>query len=262
MKNLFWLLVGALITLLVPALLSGPINNLTRGDRLVGTMKVADWEAPPAPKSPPKKESEQPATLEELSRTTQELLEATAELTSAGSGARSTFAILTLKNNSDKVVNNVRVKFDTYASDVLLDQAGDKPDAFLKNVKEITAPEMKQGDELTYKLWSSSSSPEYLKEDMQTFSSSGPVRMTYTFPDAEWETERTTLEKAIEDWFPYIGLAILILCAIVMAVLNHHYETLIKAMLKDQRLYDEERQKYEGDPQKYNPAGSTPKLKE
>lgn len=158
-------------------------------------------------------------------------------------------------------MNNVRVKFETYTADVLLDHEDDEQDKYIECVKEIVAPEMKQGDELTYKVWSASSSPEYLKEDVHTFSSSGAVRMRYIFPESEWETERSTFERVIEDWFPYIGLGLLILFAVAMAAVNHHYETLIKAMLKDRSVYDEERQKYEIDPQKYNPVSSNPQTK-
>lgn len=257
MKNFFWLLVGAIVALLVPAVLSEPINNLFSGDRLVGTMKIADWKPQPVPTATDDTTAQ--SNSDAVANAAGELVKLADEL--ANLTTKHTYATLTLKNNSDEVVNNVRIKFDTYAADVLLDRPEEQEDVFQRSVQEITVPEMKQGDELSYDIWTRSSSPEYLKDDIETFSSTGPIRMTYVFPESEWETERSTFEWVVEDWFPYIGLGLLLLFAVGMAIVNSHYETLIKGMLKDRDVYDEERQKYETDPQKYNPVTSNPKPK-
>jgi hypothetical protein len=259
MNKLLWLLIGAIITLLVPAVLSQPINEYFRGDRLVGTMKVADWQPEPVMQ---KREPTKAQSTEDIIKSAQQIAAEANDLASGNyARTKTTYAVLTLQNNSDKVVNNIRIKFQSNAADVLLDKPDDKDDVFQKDVDEITIPEMKQGDELTYRLWTSSNSPEYLREDVHTFSSTGPVRMRYVFPESDFETERSTFERVIDDWFPYIGLAMLLVFAGIMWALSSHYESLIKAMVKDQGLYAAERAKYEADPQKYNPATSNPKAK-
>lgn len=223
-------------------------------------MQVAEWQAQPQP-PPTKKEPKRPATADELVQSADELVKSIDDFASGRFDDRHTYAVLMLKNNSDKVVTNIRVKFKSYSADVLLDREDDKDDVFQTGVKEIAIPEMKQGDELTYRLWTSGSSPEYLKSDIDTFSSSGPVRMTYVFPESEWETEQSTLEWIIEDVFPWVGAALLTLMAILAAIFAHHYETLIKALLKDKSIYEEEREKFESDPAKYSPATWTLKPK-
>jgi hypothetical protein len=248
MKWLIATLVGAILALLVPAALSGPINDYFRSDRLVGTMEISPWQPNPATL---------PAQTEKSSGRTslQEILAGVDDIQSK----RNTFASLTLKNGSEEVINNIRVKFSNIRADALIDLDGEEKDSLTKGINEIKIAEMKQGDEITYRLWLDASLPQSLPNEIQTFSSSGKVRMRYKYPLYEFETEKSTIEWFLDEWAGFTVVILLLVLACVLGIVIAAYDEALKKILKDDAVYQRERDKYELDPAKYSAlAGGQP----
>lgn len=231
------------IGLILTAWLQQPINDFFRNDRIIASMTIGPWEARPdfATKKPIESTDAASAYLEALDDLSNSMK------------SKEAFAHLTLKNNSEKVITNIRVKLGSQA-DVFLASENPKPEDLKEDIKIIDVPDMKPGDDLTYHLWTGFTvDPEYFAKDVSTFSSSGPFRIEFSWPEQLETFDVTGFDRFVENWLPYILFGLLLLLVIVLGLFSAAYEEALKKILKDENLYRSEREKFEKNPKAYNP---------
>ncbi|WP_395622141.1 hypothetical protein [Sphingomonas daechungensis] len=241
---------GVILTLVLTAWLASPINNYFSSDRLVGTMEIGPMAERPLPQQ---KATDEPKTAEQL---LDELKEGLENLSRYGG---SSFANLTLENNSDKVVSNIRLKFVGYSADVLLDREGEDKDVYVQNVQQFDVPDMKPGDSLNYKMWLGTSSPEYAAENLKTYSSSGEVRMSVSWPETMDEFPHSGFDKFMDDWGMSAAFVLMLVLIGILSLVSYSYEDLVKKFFKDRTLFEEHQKRFTADPKKYNPFESPKK---
>jgi len=167
------------------------------------------------------------------------------------------FAAITIDNPTAKVAENVRVKIaDRSRLDALILSDDGLTRTTLKGKHDFKLPDMRPGDRVKMFLWGDSQFPKTLVTDqIKTFSSLGAMRTKFSAPSDNmyFESQDSALFKFIDDW---IGVAFLVIFGsliIVMFIALVFYENYFKNLLKDEKFYQLEKERYNDEPKKFSP---------
>ncbi len=246
-----------LLTLVVTAMFQSPLTEMFSAERLEARVILAPWVDRNSIEPSAARRS---ASLTPEGKAYQEALDDLNTSLATMSGASIDniefgVARFDVQNRSRNIVDNISLRFtnSTKAEEVQIFDGGVKKVSF-KDTSNIKLPDMKPGDNITVFVWAKYGFSEYLfPENLETFSSAGPIQLSIRWPRVERRTAATRFDWFMQDWSEWvIGCVafIFLLLLSAVAVVNDHYA---KAMLHDGDFYLDEKTRFDLNIKEFKP---------
>lgn len=240
-------LVVLILTSLAGALLKNPIDNLASSDRLRAEVQLSSWIDKPD-RSP--KINKQKSVEERIQEARDEALESMATY----SGGSFQFARMIITNEGSKKITDisVRMKEPFVASEIVLINEDGKRQ-FIEKADRVKIADMNPGDKVAIFIWSNYLSSLSAENTFSTYSSAGKFRMGIDWPKSQVVQYDSAVGQFIDEWFYWIfGVSVLLLL-VALGVSSSFQDDYLKKLLKNEKLYYIEKERFDVDPNKFIP---------
>lgn len=170
------------------------------------------------------------------------------------SGGSFQFARMIVTNEGSKKITDisVRLKEPFVAREaVLISEDGKKQ--FIEKVDRIKISDMNPGDKIAIFIWSNYLSSFNAENMFSTYSSAGKFRMGIDWPKSQVVQYDSFIGQFIDEWFYWIFGGLVLLLLIVLGASNTLQDDYLKKILKNERLYYLEKERFDADPSKFVP---------
>ena len=169
------------------------------------------------------------------------------------SNDRFNFARLELVNRSTEEAKRIRIVIDrsSESQDILVLKKGSEPQ-FIKGHGEFTIPDLAPGEVCDIYIWSKIGFWTILfPEQLETFSSLGPIRLDLRWPKTRSSIKGDWLFQSLDDWMFTVIITLLIITRALGLLMSALYETYYKKLLVNDDFYLNERERFESNPKKF-----------
>lgn len=169
------------------------------------------------------------------------------EIAKASNNGGSPMTRVRLLNSGQRVATNIRMQVPQLVDGPFLLVDPDGHERRIDGSGTIDFPDMKPGDSVTLYTWSQYVPSPFLEKDGQgTYSSEGRWQIT-TFVPAKETEEEFNFWNEISELLVFILLAISAIAILLLVAIWKYAE----GLLKDDAKYQQERERYLSDPQKF-----------
>ncbi|MBX9665384.1 hypothetical protein [Novosphingobium sp.] len=167
------------------------------------------------------------------------------------------FMTIKLENNTSKVVDNIRIRFKDFP---IFDAKIIGDDGIIAQTvlgsNDFKIPNMKPGDREIIFVWGKSQFiSSALLNNVQTFSSSGPFRISFYQPEENMITlqDEGPFFKFIDEWIGFIIGAIFVALILVLGAALSAQEEYLKKIFRDEQFMIDEKARFDANPKKFSP---------
>jgi hypothetical protein len=240
LKYVLGVLFSALVAVIVTVVFQQPLEDWWSSNRLNAVLYTGPWIPYPDEKG----NLDWPPTIAVTAERGKELIQ-----NDYG------FAAVDFVNNGREEIANGKIRFKSLFTPEAYYPAGFGRQAALdQNPTEINLPTIKPGERYRMYLWKDSDFPwSYYLDDIATYSSAGPIRISIAQPDREHTEDTGWLARyyGVTDYLMF-GLAALIVLGFGAAASTH--ERYWRKLLRDDSFYLDEKVRFDSDEKHFAPT--------
>lgn len=237
LSNLLTPLLILLATLVVTALMKGPIDEMANQGRLKAEVELAPW-----------------IDVAGVGKSIEKSNEAGGVIPSVLYSADSlTVARVRLLNESPKKVTNISFELPSYdkKTAVIISKDGKFDEIKYRN-DIFTIPDMNPGDKFTIIVLGNFTTYN-LTEKFKSFSSEGRFRTQFYWPDNQGFESQGQFSKILDSVIWIGGTASVVLLIIILGIAFSQHSEYIKMLMIHKRAYKLESDRFWSDPRKFTP---------